>query len=299
MSSRISVPKKSLRGFDPLKATPEEREQAFYPPCPSQTLAPNQYALWHDIAARNPSLVSTGLKETGLEEARNWSGAVLPVRDQPPVDSGKLFKQVSGSWIVPNPHALKDADGKLKDGDYRLWTWIGLDGWDNDVSLKIGVTSVLKAEDHTITEKHHEAALLFRGPTEDSVRVFVFEDFEVQPGDFVLANVWGDINGQTGKGSIVNWGSNGRAAGGVDATEGVFLKGESAEWIAAGRNPDDPQPYLFPNYGATVFKGFASNVDDHEASINRAMLIDAEDVNSVAERGDAVLIHSRVPVVPL
>ncbi|KAI0599164.1 concanavalin A-like lectin/glucanase domain-containing protein [Biscogniauxia sp. FL1348] len=294
MSSRISIPRKEdLRNFDPLKATPEELEKAHYPPRPSQTLEPNQYALWQNIAARNPRFVGTGLRNVGLQETKNWSGAVLPAPSQEPAASDTPTASVSGSWRVPKCYPVKDDDGEVKDGEYRLWTWIGLDGWGNDVALKIGVDSVLKVVEHKVVEESYTAALLFRGPTEESIVVVVIEGFTVVPGDLLTATVWGHVDDNIGTASIYNQGSNERGGGRIHAAEGVYLKGQSAEWIAAGRNPDDPRPYLFPEYGATVFfHGYATLADSSEASIDRAFLIDAKDVNSIAERGGTVLVHS-------
>src|SRR5580692_11773482 len=82
----VVCPPEVGKGFLPGKATPEKRAKALYPPCPDPKSAPQEYALWDSIAARNPTRAHTNIIEysppKGLYESKNWSGAVLPIRPQ-------------------------------------------------------------------------------------------------------------------------------------------------------------------------------------------------------------------------
>ncbi|TRX89237.1 hypothetical protein FHL15_009810 [Xylaria flabelliformis] len=305
--------KKDLLNFRPDEATPEQLQKACYPPRPDKELTPKLYALWKDIAAREPQAISTKLIPydiEGLAESRNWSGAILPIRreqlyDTPeksaqgvPIPPDERFNRVTGSWTVPNLHPLKNHDGSYRDGEYAHYSWIGLDGWQDEACLKIGVESKLLVEGGQIKSQEQIPAILFVGPTEKSISAHVFEGFKVEPGDLLSASVWGNIDGNEGCGSIINQGRNEHAGGKVVASKGVFLRGRSAEWVAAGRNPDAPHPHPFPNYGATVFFNGLATSRKGEESISRAMLVDAEDVDSSASRGNQVVMHSKlVPIV--
>lgn len=226
-----------------------------------------------------------------MDESRNWSGAVLYAN---PRGSGANkntiedpFDSVTGWWIIPNVHPKKDENGKYIDGDYRLWTWLGLDGWTNEFALKSGVTSSLKVEKGTITSRSIEAAILYRDG--DHIAVKAFDGFTVEPGDVVATYVWSHEG--TGNAYIYNQGRNTYSSATID---NISLEGATAEWIAAGRNPDDPNPYPFPHYGATVFfNGSAHHKSGSESSLSRAELVDAEDVGSHALRtSDLFLVHS-------
>ncbi|KID68981.1 uncharacterized protein G6M90_00g054560 [Metarhizium brunneum] len=82
--------------------------------------------------------------------------------------------------------------------------------------------------------------------------------------------------------------------GEVKAPEpGVVVEGQSGEWIISGKNPDTPQHYRMPHYGATAFfNGFVTRNDKREQSMSEAMLADAEDVNSSAQRKSEVIMYS-------
>ena len=133
-------------GFNPEEASVEELEKYCYPPCPDPTSAPNHYAIWAGFASRRPQFVSPDFIEqpldTGLGRNRNWSGAVLSVRSEDNKKGGR-FQEVTGSWVIAKARPIYNADCTLKDGAYRLWNWIGLDGWENQQSLKIGLTTEL------------------------------------------------------------------------------------------------------------------------------------------------------------
>jgi len=297
-------------GFLPGKSTPEAHKRALYPPCPDPKSAPQEYALWNSIAVRNPTRVAINIVEysppKGLYESKNWSGAVLPTRPQvyppnPPETTytgpTDPFDRVVGSWVIPNPHPVI-VDGKYKDGDYEMYTWVGLDGWENTDCLKIGVVSVLQVKNSKIIKRENYAAILFRGKYDKSIRYFVFDGFIVEPGDLITGCVWGEIGSSTGYGWICNEGRNEWASGRITAASGVTLQGTSSEWIMAGQGPLERHPHPFPNYGATVFfNGFADYVSGKWAGINRAMLANAVDVNSSADRGQNILVYGGTALI--
>ncbi|MCJ1270612.1 hypothetical protein MMC22_010509 [Lobaria immixta] len=287
------ITRKPPPNFDPIHASPDDLRKALYPPRPDPETTPKHFALWRDIAARKPIYVGKPFPESsgGLDESDNWSGAVLSADPRGfSNNDDKIkdpFKSVTGWWIIPNAHPKKDAQGKYVDGEYRLWTWVGLDGWTNKVALKAGVTSSLTVQNGTITKRSTDAAILYRNG--DSINFKPFVGFTVEPGDLVAAIVWRQDS--MGKAHIYNQGRNTYSNAEIEITS---LEGATAEWIAAGRNPKDPQPYPFPNYGATFFfNGLADHESNWEESLSRAQLVDAQDVGSYAVRAsDQFLVHS-------
>lgn len=297
-------PRHDLGDFRPIDASLEHLKEALYPPRPDPKLTPQESALWEDIAVRNPKYVGAHFQPFvpqgfGLYESRNWSGAVLPVR--PPVlppnpgtpveNSTDPFRRVTGSWVIPNPHPMK-INGKYKDGVYEMYSWVGLDGWDDGDCLKIGVVSELTVKNYQIIDRKIYAAILFRGADDSSIRYFRFENFIVEPGDLITGWVWGNIGDDTGVGWICNQGRNEWTSGEVVASAGVTLRGNSAEWIVAGKGPLEKDPNPFPNYGATVFfNGFAHHLSGKSAGLHRALLANAQDLNSAADRGHDILVY--------
>lgn len=292
--------------FSPVRATDEELSQAHYPPRPDPIGAPKEHAQWQHYAARNPQYVEPGLVEgkDGLIEARNWAGAVLyaspRAAQSEPASPNDPFVGVQGSWFIPKSHPIKK-QGKIQDGDYRLWTWIGIDGWTNKSSLKSGITSELKVQGGKVTEEKTYAALLFQtGDKPDDIHWQAFTNFQVDPGDLVTSHVWytTDKGKTTGYAWIYNQGRNEFSTASI---ESLPLEGVTAQWIAAGRNPGDPQPYEFPNFGATLFlDGLATHKSKKESSLDRAELIDAQDLGSYSTRAeDEILVFANVPAKPL
>lgn len=294
------ITRKPPTNFVPIKASPDDLRKALYPPRPDPETTPKHFALWRDIVARKPIYVGKDFQESpgGLDESDNWSGAVLHAaprgfgaNDDTINDP---FDSVTGWWIIPNVHPKKDDHGNYVDGEYRLWTWLGLDGWINKVTLKAGVTSSLTVKNGTITSRSTEAAILYRNG--DHISVSPFVGFTVEPGDLVAAYVWS--HNSTGTAYIYNQGSNTYSNAAID---NISLEGATAEWIAAGRNPKDPSPYPFPSYGATFFfNGLAHHKSDLESSLSRAQLVDAQDVGSYALRApDQFLVHSGALLPPI
>ncbi|KAH0538754.1 hypothetical protein FGG08_004708 [Glutinoglossum americanum] len=287
-------------GFAPGSATDDELKKFIYPPRPNPTSAPKHYAVWQQIASCRPQFVSSTLSEaeiTGLEEARNWSGAVLP---STPPDDRVPFDCIIGSWIIPNLHPRRNANRTYKTGDYQCYTWVGMDGWTNDDCVKIGVVLDLEVNvddgGGTTQKRSACAAILFRGKAEDTMTVHIFKDFAVDPGDFVTGWVWvtEDDDAIVGNGWICNRSSNKWVSASVDAPDGVTFNGTSAEWIVAGKSPNVADAPLFPNYGATVFfNGLAHRKEDGTESMEGAMMVAAQDIKSSAVRDtNGVIVYS-------
>lgn len=309
MSSQSGRPKLVTRKppahFNPGRAEDEELIKADYPPRPNPELAPKKYARWQDIAARNPQYVAPGLEkgEWGLAEADNWAGAVLYASPRGAQSDPKVpkdpFYEVTGTWFVPKIHPNKVAgSNKYQDGQYRLWTWVGIDGWTNKVSLKGGITSSITVENGQVTSETTVAAILYQDGDKDSdIRVEVFKNFIVDPGDLITVDVWttSDDDTTTGHAWIYNQGRNEYSTADI---KNVPLEGVTAEWIAAGRNPNAQQQYKFPDFGATFFfHGLASHCKGKESSLERSELIDAQDLGSFTTRAEdqfLVLAHKVV-----
>jgi len=299
MAPKLPVPKgpsfaPSL-GFSPGSASDEELKKYIYPPRPNPASSPKYHQVWQQIAACCPEYVSTEVSEfetKGLEESRNWSGAVLP---STPPDDGTAFDSVIGSWIIPNIHPRRK-NNAFKDGDYQCYTWVGMDGWTNNDCLKIGVVLELVVINKKIQKRSTYAAILFRGQAEDEMNVYIFNDFVVNPGDFVTGWAWvtDDDDSIMGNGWICNRSSNKWASASIEAPDGVVFEGTSAEWIVAGKKPDSDDDILFPNYGATVFfDGLAHRKEGGIVSMKGAELVSAQDVKSSAVRDeDGVIVHS-------
>ncbi|KAK6334329.1 hypothetical protein TWF730_003544 [Orbilia blumenaviensis] len=304
---RVHDPADVPAGFNPHRADDRALERAGYLPRPDSALSPHEYALWDSIAKRNPSYTHT--KPTvvepriGLYEARNWSGGILPVL--PTVynpsatrvlDQKDPFQGVVGSWIVPNPHPQKVfRNGTLinRDGDYWVYTWVGLDGWESVETLKIGVAAGVLVEAGRIVKKESYAAVFYRRKADDSLQTLKLEGFDAEPGDLITASVYGVGESNANNYWIANQGSNEYASGQLPDNSGLTLQGKSAEWLAAGLGPLDSQGQSFPNFGATVFiEGLARQQSGGVQGIERALLTNALDLDSAAERGHNIIIRT-------
>ena len=299
------VTRKPPAHFSPVSAKDEQLSQAHYPPRPNPILAPKEHAQWQHIATRKPVYIEPGLVEVegGLIEANNWAGGVLYASPRAaqsnPTSPKDPFTEVQGSWFVPKAHPVKaKGSDQYQDGQYRLWTWVGIDGWTNKSSLKSGLTSALTVENGKITSETTNAALLFQDSDTD-IHFQAFTNFQVDPGDLITSDVWitSDQGKVTGHAWIYNQGRNEYSTA---AIEGLPLEGVTAQWIAAGRNPESAQPYEFPNFGATLFfDGLATHKSGKESSLERSELIDAQDLGSFSTRADdQVLVFANIPFKP-
>jgi len=122
-------------GFNPLTASPEEREFYGIPPQPDPTqqfrlarfwtemyAPPLVFATPPSLLARLPESIRTDLRVTTTarrEASLNWSGAYITPRD------GQQFTEVHATWEIPLVTAPPSMPAMA---EYRSSIWIGLDG---------------------------------------------------------------------------------------------------------------------------------------------------------------------------
>ena len=293
----------------PIDQTPDTLKNSFFPPRPDKEESAEYYAAWEVITQLSLRCVIPEIfEERPLPETRNWAGAVLPVRQRENYDVFSIppvgpFDAVVGSWTVPNPYPQRNNDRSYRDGEYRFYSWTGLDGWQNQVCLKIGVESRLSVLGGVIVSRGHFPAILIRGSSDESVRVVVLKNLPIESGDYVTGFVWSEslATGNVGYGCIINHGTGQCSSAKIDGEE-IFIEGLSAEWIGATENPTSDQ-HPAPDFGAMFF---ANGVALHrlfrgrqvvpgrifeESGMSRALLANAQDVNSTAKRPHTVVIH--------
>ncbi|RYP85313.1 hypothetical protein DL769_001007 [Monosporascus sp. CRB-8-3] len=299
--SRLSViaPPKEVFSGPPIKQTPDALKNSCFPPRPNEQQSPGYFGVWQGIARQPLQYVAPELEESeGLDESKNWAGAVLPVRQRAVYPSSETpiydpFKQVVGSWTVPNLYPQKNEDGFYQDGDYRFYSWVGLDGWKNPVCLKIGVESRLKVKHGMIESRSHIPAILMRGSSDESIRVTLLKNLSIESGDYISGFVWSANEGKAGCGCIINHGSGQFSSAMVEAAQGVVVRGESAEWIGATQVPG-PNSHPAPNFGAMFFSnGFAVHDRFEEAGMIRGLLANAEEAASTAKRPHTVVVYAQ------
>lgn len=277
----IKTPPHPPKNFHPNRATDKELEKYSYPPRPDPSKAPIDYAEWETLAARNTIYSDAKIVERpigGLGEARYWAGAVVHATPRGDPSSQQRFNQVYGEWQVPIITPSKKDGGSNKD-KYRIWSWVGLDGWENKISLKIGVTSTI-VETNDETHETHEAAILFQ--TETEFRPLAFEGFPVEAGEKIYATVWGNptttgpfhaaVAKKVPEGVL--W-----AIGDLPSDLGVKLEGLTAQWVLAGRDPEAPPEhrFLLPNFQATEYsKLVAIRVSGREVGSGQGSTFDAQ-----------------------
>lgn len=267
--------------FDPIHASPDDLQKALYPPRPNPETAPKNFAQWRDIVARKLIYVGKPFSDNPrrLDESDNWSGGIIHAADS----NNDSLTAVTALSIIPNIHPNKDALGNYLDGEYRLWTWLGLDGWTNKVSLKAGVTSSLTVQNGTITSRSTEAVILYQDGDND-IYVKPFVGFTVEPGDLVWTTVWRPGRQPTaGAAFIVNLGDKTYSNAAID---NISLEGATAQWIATGRSPKDPSPLSWPSQGASFFVGGLASGTRSGSSLSQAQLVDAKHVGFQAVRAE-------------
>jgi hypothetical protein len=271
------------KDFDPTKATDEELRRANFPPRPKSDGNKAASQLWQTIANRKPGFMQSKLElvsSSGLEEAKQWSGAVLK--------QGGPFVGIEAGFTVPQPYP---ASG---DGSYQYYAWVGIDGYTDNESLKCGIQTTTLTNDRT-SSTEVLPALLFRGAGDKQISVFVFKDLVVKPGDYIAAATWWDTTDATkGNGFIYNFNSNYYVVGVIDAPSGVTLEGNNAEWIMAAPQKTPTQTEQFPNFGSIVFLDtIAVNTQSQAFDTTNADLVQAEDTNDYAVRvPQAVQVYS-------
>lgn len=275
--------------FDPSKASDSELEKYFYPPRPDLAKAPLEYASWEKFSSQKPQFVKADFIERpvgGLDDNRNWAGAVLHAsrgNDAPTKD--EVFFRAVGTFTVPSVSPKLDEHEKLLDGDYRIANWVGIDGWDNQVALKVGVLSEFTVKRGQYDTPTQVAAIVFRGPDPNRIYNNGFSFFFVKPGDEIIAHVWGSP-GARGPSRASVWNTT---QGLYSNTElipgpGLELEGRTALWVFAGHSPE--AGFLLPSFQTIIYKDLFAHRNDTggtEVGIRGAKVFNAQDIPIAAE----------------
>lgn len=290
--SLFEAPTPPSSSFTPHTATDEELKANSYPPRPHPFEASDAHSAWTKVAVQEPEYIHSEIVERpagGLDENRNWAGAVVRATARGEPNFNERFSSAAGEWRVPVITPTKDGSGKIKPGSYRIWNWVGLDGWENGQALKVGTTGYLEVNSHgDITSHYYAAAILFRGREDKTIKVFEFEKFPVSAGD----RIFGIVSAEVGSpGPYTAWvfifTSKGikYTAGKINGVEGIKHEGLTVEWVLAGRNPDSVEPKLFPHFDADAYRYlFALREDGKGVGADRGLLFDAKDLPIHVER---------------
>lgn len=271
--------------WSPLDASDKDLQKYIYPPRPDRSTEPLAYASWEEFARQKPKYVAAGPVEISGnlpdDDRQSWTGAVVPKSvvdtNHTPAEEGQRIDRVEGRWKVPTVKA-KEEDGQSVDGDYELWTWVGIDGFLNSFHIRAGVETTFrfKQPNHRIDVKHTAFVALrydLGKPTK-----WEFSKFFVSTGDEVHVHVWGDVTATAPiNATIFNktrdlWSS-------VDTGSQEQLKGSSAQWILSG--PKTDSKLLFPAFDNVVY----SNLSAHQ-----------EDGTEIRSEDSALTISEKIPV---
>lgn len=244
--------------FDPLKATPEEVASHGLPPRPNPAENLDEAAKWEQIVTElkgsklvvpkfevhQPASTRTmGRPEATKWNGYNWAGAVI---------QESAFDYCRAEWRVPRPDPGR--------GDNKVWyssAYVGLDGWLSDDVLAGGTG--------------HDVFNLSGRITRDTYGWFEWYpaypvkllDFYVNSGDLVQCTVWAISNNE---GHFLIWNkTTGRyCAFKFMAPAGYTLRGDSAEWIVEGDQPE-------ANFHRVVFEDcWASKRDQQWRNLSAA-----------------------------
>lgn len=282
--------------WSPLDASDKDLQKYIYPPRPDQSTEPLAYALWEDFALRKPKYVAAGPVEieslSGESETRNWAGAVVPpsaLDSSVPTQDDQRFDRVEGRWKIP---VVKPSpkEGPWVDGKYELWTWVGIDGFQNDVHVRAGVKtefsytqpndSVVKNNDIVVK---NTAVVVFRRSPPGSV--WAFNNFHVNTGDEVHLHVWGDVTKPASINATI-WNITRGLWSTVDTGSLEQLEGLSAQWILSGPNPG-PE-FHFPTFEDVKYLDLvAHRIDGKE--------VGSEDSGTTNAKENPVTVHKLEP----
>lgn len=253
--------------FDPSKASDSDLEKYFYPPRPDPVKEPLEYASWESFSVQKPKYVASELVELpegGLNDRETWAGAYILA---PKEANEKLFRAVQGTWTVPTiiPRDNTDEDDSKK--SYRSANWVGIDGWDNKVSLKVGVLSRIEVQGQNIAKPVHTAMIAYRNSDGiDQVTTVGFDNFPVHTGDEITARVWGPPGTIECHGAIWNLTQRLWVTAFLRPINPTPLQGYSALWVFAGTEISDR--IKFPHFEPFSYSNLrAHQVDDTEAKI--------------------------------
>lgn len=136
---------------------------------------------------------------------------------------------------------------------------MGFGGLTNKFVVQSGLQSELEVRAGQVVRSVHRSALLYRFG--DQPRDFAsasFPDFSVATGDVLTTSVW--TNRERWPNTevyawIYNENHNRWSSVGF---RNIRLEATSAQWIAGGRIPLDPNPFLLPNFDNVIFwNGFS------------------------------------------
>ncbi|KAM3522056.1 hypothetical protein NHJ13051_005871 [Beauveria bassiana] len=223
--------------FDPVAATPEQLAQYGLPPRPSMDEAPHDFARWEKMVTKlkGMELVRPSFKiiqrdvtsrtrdryEAQKWKKTNWAGAVI---------SDFVFNLVESDWTVPRPEPGR--------GDHIAWysaAYVGLDGYRmNSDDVLAGGTG---HDYYTAKNSFYKTYAWFEWYPAYPVEL---EGFPVRPCDRVFCEVLGDLPRDDKKGAffIYNYTTGKYTSLSFCAPPGVGLRGDSAEWIVEGEEPE-------------------------------------------------------------
>jgi hypothetical protein len=230
----ISVVPPPPAGFDPIAATPAQREQYAIPPVPDPTAAPAAYAEWRRAMSvpRNyeaPVLETTDLynqpnipvgasepiaDKTVAANSSNWSGTSVVKGDFTTLEA------IEAEFVVPT---ARQAFGTCSGTVYSS-LWPGIDGNGSNDVLQGGVEVDATCASGTTTPFY--SAWIEWFPNSET-RV---SSPTIHPGDLMFVEVWATST-TTGFVYFLDFSTNTSAQYALTAPRGTTLKSNSVEWI--------------------------------------------------------------------
>lgn len=217
--------------FDPLKASPQELDDAGFPPRPDPLAAPRAFDSWKRAVTSGARRILPVLTQTNVihgpvvtHGARNgtsynWSGYTLwsGVSGY----SASSFYFLIGDFVVP---IAEQAFGACT-GDW-VWssTWIGIDGYNSPDVLQAGIEADAYCSGRS---KDTYYSAWYEWYPNYSIRI---GGFPIAPGNDIFDEVWSS-NSTTGHAFLVNYNTNQAVILNFDAPPGTRLIGDSAEWV--------------------------------------------------------------------
>lgn len=257
----VITPPTPPQDWDPLDADDADLQKYEYEPRPDKNKEPHAFAQWEEIAKRKPQPPRSDRAieppTGGLQESQGWAGATVP-RDLK-VNSD-LFGYIRGTFIVPQI-VPQINQGKLVEGDYRLWPWVGLGGLTNQHVAQSGLQLEITVKNGQIVRSDSSASILYRfGDGSRDFRVAGFPDFSFAVGDLLSTTVWTNSSNTEVYAWIYNENQNRWSSASI---QNLHLAATSAQWIVGGRIPGGDPPYLLPNFDNVLFlNGYAHRQKD-------------------------------------
>jgi Peptidase A4 family len=234
------------KGFNPLKARPDELLRYGFPLCPDEKQSPKGAQIWRRALSRQLTHVAPQLRQrpelrrgpsgtAGLNSGP-WSGGVLL--------AGGPFETIFGQWTVPS--VMPGATG---DGDWWSVAWIGIDGWNSPDVLQAGTGQHASRKNGTVTTEYFAWYEWFPNSWTE------ITNLPVHPGDAisVIVRYLGIVNGKPqGSAAITNITTGVSTTVTFFAPTGTALQGNCAEWIMERPTFSNVLANL-PEYGHITF----------------------------------------------